>query len=455
MRMRKGTVVLAVFIAAIIALAGITQAVDEAGNFFDPAAGSAVPSKMSYQGFYTENGSPVTGTRNMVFKIFTNSTCTGSPLQTMTKNNTQVADGLFTAILDVTAANFNGQGLWLRVEVNSAALGCAEIIPAPYALHSASTGALHGRPVSSAAPASSQVLSWTGSQWAPAADNSHDHLGQSWTGSLNPGLQITNTSGSSVFTRGVAMRGLNGTGAVGDLHPGGSFWPAGGEFAGSNGLIGAASNEGFDGYGVIGLAQGSAGRGVYGVASHPSGTNYGVYGESYSTNGYAGYFSGRVHVAGTLSKSAGSFKIDHPLDPENQYLSHSFVESPDMMNVYNGNVVLDANGEAWVELADWFEALNVDFRYQLTPVGGPGPNLHIARKIEKNRFKIAGGSPGLEVSWQVTGIRQDPYARENRIQVEETKPAAERGTYLYPQGYDQPASRGVVRRQGQETGNDR
>ncbi|MEM7390782.1 MAG: hypothetical protein AAF492_00420, partial [Verrucomicrobiota bacterium] len=52
------------------------------------------------------------------------------------------------------------------------------------------------------------------------------------------------------------------------------------------------------------------------------------------------------HVSGTLSKSLGSFKIDHPLDPANKFLSHSFVESPDMMNVYNGNVRLDDDGEA-------------------------------------------------------------------------------------------------------------
>ena len=43
-----------------------------------------------------------------------------------------------------------------------------------------------------------------------------------------------------------------------------------------------------------------------------------------------------------LSKSIGTFKIDHPLDPANKYLSHSFVELPDMMNIYNGNVMTDA-----------------------------------------------------------------------------------------------------------------
>src|SRR5207249_878008 len=118
--------------------------------------------------------------------------------------------------------------------------------------------------------------------------------------------------------------------------------------------------------------------------------------------------------------------IDHPLDPANKYLSHSFVESPDMKNVYDGVVVLDANSEAKVELPEWFEALNRDFRYQLTAVGAPAPNLHIARKIEDNSFTIAGGQPGLEVSWQVTGIRKDSWAQANPLAVVEEKPANER-----------------------------
>jgi hypothetical protein len=141
-------------------------------------------------------------------------------------------------------------------------------------------------------------------------------------------------------------------------------------------------------------------------------------------------------VIGNLTKGSGSFKIDHPLDPLNKFLFHSFVESPDMLNVYNGNVVLDEDGEAIVTLPDWFEALNTDFRYQLTPVGMPAPSLHVASKISENRFTIAGGKPGTEVSWQVTGIRNDAYAKMNRIQVEVDKPAEERGTLLHPEAFD-------------------
>ena len=145
---------------------------------------------------------------------------------------------------------------------------------------------------------------------------------------------------------------------------------------------------------------------------------------------------GSINISGNLSKGSGSFKIDHPLDPTNKYLSHSFVESPDMMNIYNGNVVLDENGEAWVELPEWFGALNVDFRYQLTCIGGYAP-VYIAEKIQDNKFKIAGGVKDLEISWLVTGIRNDPYAQLHRIEVEEEKNENERGTYMHPQAYGQ------------------
>ncbi|MDX1546876.1 MAG: hypothetical protein R3247_07810, partial [Rhodothermales bacterium] len=153
--------------------------------------------------------------------------------------------------------------------------------------------------------------------------------------------------------------------------------------------------------------------------------------------------TGDVTFSGNVSKAGGSFRIDHPLDPANKFLYHSFVESPDMMNVYNGNVVLDANGEAVVEMADWFEALNRDFRYQLTAIGAPGPNLYIAEEINGNRFRIAGGTPGMKVSWQVTGVRQDRWAEEHRIPVEVDKPAGVRGLYLHPQEFGQPLSRGI------------
>jgi hypothetical protein len=144
--------------------------------------------------------------------------------------------------------------------------------------------------------------------------------------------------------------------------------------------------------------------------------------------------SGNVKITGNLSKGGGSFKIDHPLDPLNKFLYHSFVESPDMMNVYNGNVITDRQGRAVVVLPEYFQALNRDFRYQLTVIGQFAQAI-VARKIANNRFVIRTSKPSVEVSWQVTGIRQDPYANVHRIPVEEEKQGSERGTYLHPDAY--------------------
>lgn len=113
--------------------------------------------------------------------------------------------------------------------------------------------------------------------------------------------------------------------------------------------------------------------------------------------GHDAVFGGNITILEALSKNSGSFKIDHPLYPEEKYLSNSFVKSPDMMNIYNGNMTLDVCGETWGELPDYFEAINRDFRCQLTCIGGYAP-VYIAEKINGNRFKIAGGEPGMEVS---------------------------------------------------------
>lgn len=159
---------------------------------------------------------------------------------------------------------------------------------------------------------------------------------------------------------------------------------------------------------------------------------------SSSASSYAGIFVGNVSISGNLAKSSGTFRIDHPLDPQNKTLSHSFVESPDMKNLYDGVATLDGAGQATITLPDWFEALNRDFRYQLTAIGAAAPNLHVAQEIAGNTFRVAGGVPNGRVSWLVTGIRHDAYARRFPTPVEEWKAPEERGRYIVPAAYDLP-----------------
>jgi len=77
-------------------------------------------------------------------------------------------------------------------------------------------------------------------------------------------------------------------------------------------------------------------------------------------------------------------------------------------------------------MPDWFEALNRDFRYQLTVLGGP-QQAWVAEEMKAGQFLIQTSEPNTRVSWQVTGIRHDRWAEENRIPVEEPKPAWARG----------------------------
>ena len=120
-------------------------------------------------------------------------------------------------------------------------------------------------------------------------------------------------------------------------------------------------------------------------------------------------FIGNLAITGSLTKGSGTFAIDDPTDPANRILFHSFVESPDAKNIYNGTAVLDHNGEVTIHLPDYFMALNKDFRYQFFALDESMPNLYIKSEVKSNGFSIGGGTSNGRVSWQVTGIRHDPY----------------------------------------------
>jgi trimeric autotransporter adhesin len=113
-----------------------------------------------------------------------------------------------------------------------------------------------------------------------------------------------------------------------------------------------------------------------------------------------------------------------------------------MKNVYDGVATLDAKGEAVIQMPEWFGVLNRDFRYQLTCIGGFAP-VYIAEELGNNQFKIGGGRTGMRVSWQITGIRQDPWANAHRIPVEQEKEAKLKGFYIHPELYGAPAEKQI------------
>ena len=177
-------------------------------------------------------------------------------------------------------------------------------------------------------------------------------------------------------------------------------------------------------------SSGAAGYGIYATG--------GVGGVGVAA--YAGYFDGNINVTGTVFGGAKDFKIDHPLDPANKYLVHASVESSEMMNIYSGNVITDEIGVATVQLPDWFEAENADFRYQLTVIGRRA-QAWIAEEVDHGQFKIASDATNTKISWQITAVRQDAFAKAYPLIVEQAKPDRERGFYQNPELFGQPAER--------------
>src|SRR5215208_2052146 len=243
------------------------------------------------------------------------------------------------------------------------------------------------------------------------------------SGLSDSGSGVQGTSDGSIGVRGDSSRGLGVSGF--------SNTRTGVQGIGSIGMDGTSTS----GIGVRGTS--TEGFGVSGVST----LSVAVSGRAAPNSGRAGRFDGGITVVNGLKP----FTIDHPLDPQNKYLVHTSVESSEMKNVYDGVARLDEDGAAWVELPEWFEALNGDFRYQLTAVGGSAPHLHVAEEISENRFKIAGGEEGMKVCWQVTGTRKDPWATANPFEVEQEKPEEERGRYLEPSLYDAPEEQRVMR----------
>jgi hypothetical protein len=365
------------------------------------AFGVPLGTSFTYQGQLRRSGAAYTGTCNFQFSLWDAVSAGTQQGSTQAINSVSVTNGLFTVVLDFGSL-FKGDARWLGTSVQCSGDGGftpldprQPLTAAPYALSLRPGASIQG-----------EVAGF----YALYVANLAEEVG--FAGGLGANGDSVGVSGESSFGDGLYGKGRNGVHGVSGNGTGAAIW------------------------GESGTSFASTGPAIWGQSAN---TGPAIFGQALST-GLAGRFIGPVSVEGNLFvnggvfKSSGNFRIDHPLDPANKFLSHSFVESPDMMNIYNGNVTTDATGSAIVTLPDYFSALNRDFRYQLTVLGQFAQAI-VSRKIDGNSFEIRTDKPGVEVSWQVTGIRQDAYAQANPIAVEESKPAEEQGLYLFPAGF--------------------
>ncbi len=430
----------------------------------------------TYQGRLVDANSPAEGLYDFEFAVYDAIEGGSQQGSTVDVNDLDVIDGYFTVPLDFGSSVFTGDARWLEIGVRSGTSGGytalsprQEITPVPYALrtrgifmdNSGNIGIGTTTPISkldvagdihsSGSIASGNSITIDGITdkiTASSGKIDFDDEDLVTMGRVGIGVSVIDPEDMLV----VVAAGSDEIAVIGEAtHTTGNTVGVEGVVYSPNGIAGSFVNE--SGAGRVLICH--SGTEPYDHAfSVDSDGDIWVEGDVYARGSGTSTFQGNLgvngtadvlgdlNVGGTLYKAAGSFKIDHPLDPTNKYLSHSFVESPDMMNVYNGNVELDKNGGALIKLPEYFEALNVDFRYQLTCIGGFAP-VYIAEEISNNHFKIAGGKPGLEVSWQVTGIRKDAYAVANRIKVEDDKPLEARGSYLHPEAYGLPKEKGI------------
>ncbi len=282
----------------------------------------------------------------------------------------------------------------------------------------------------------------------------------------NTGVGIIATSSSAANTFSSIQATTNATSnlasAVVGSSSGGAYGVSGQVLStgtSSAGLYGnnLRTNGGYGTYGIghsgtVGETNYQLGFGLYGRnydAIGPLGNAVGTYGQGYigiwgdqtDPNGYSVYANGDFGAAGTKA-----FAIDHPLDPAHKYLKHYSIESNEVLNMYRGTVPFDSNGEATVTMPDYFDAVNANFSYQLTPIGSYAP-LYIKEKLDNGIFIIAGGQTGMEVSWTVYAERNDPYLQQHPESkaVEVEKESWNQGKYLQPDLYNQSDDLKIVK----------
>ncbi len=340
----------------------------------------------------------------------------GNTLTISSGNSVTLPSGGSGGTLDA-AYDFGGSGLGRVITADAGEVSITTNTPSGIALRADNTNTGVGliSNVTNASNTFSAIQANTNSSSVIASALVGSSSGAAW----GVAGQVQATASGQAGVYGSNLRTTGGHGVMG---------------IGFNGIVGqtgqsqgyAVYGENFDNIAPLGNGVGVAGKGYWGVLGEDRylGTQPGAYGV---------YANGGLGATGTKT-----FNIDHPKDPENKFLRHFSIESNEVLNVYRGTVVFDSNGEAIVSLPDYFNDINKNISYQLTPVGAYMP-LFIKEKVNSgNLFVIGGGVVGKEVSWAVYAERNDLYMQKNPDQrkAELQKRDSEKGKYLIPALYN-------------------
>lgn len=344
---------------------------------------------------------------------------------------------------------------YLKMEMDPAGgtsyseMGTSQLVSVPYALYAAragnggslddaynSGGAGTGRVITANAGVV-EVNTSTGTS-ALLGNNLRTTGGSGIAGSGYNGL-----AGSGSGLQGFAVFGENTSAASGTRN--GNNYATGMGSIGFFGMLGQTQTN--DGVGVMGINFATTRNGSVNNAGVEGEGFVGVIGSTNTTTGTPGWgvysfgalgTSTNVNAQGNIvAGGTKSFRIDDPLDPANKFLRHFALESNEVLNMYRGTVQLNSSGEALIALPDYFEAVNMNYSYHFNAIGAPAPDLYVKNEIENNRFTLAGGRPGMKVSWQVIAERNDPYMAHHPEEREDVmvKPTYQAGKYVHPLDY--------------------
>lgn len=332
-----------------------------------------------------------------------------------------------------------------------------DILSVPFAYKSekaVDAAGIAGNLVDPATPNTGQVLKWDGSQWSPQEDNTGSGLTLPFEGtntSNENAFSITNegsngyvakltSNNSSTSALGVFQNGMgycskfrisntNSSGTVLKLENSGEGDALRIQHDGGDGnAIRIDVNNSTNNDRMIFAINNGLGVGAWFEIDNPNNDNSALLAFTNGT-GYAGEFDGDVRIYGELFGGkivygTSAFVINHPQFPKDKILRHSSISSPEMVTVYKGRAKL-RNGIAVIELPSYFDALNkTDNReINLTCINGWSP-LYLDGEIAKNQFTIKTtdqGEPNQEFSWVIYGVRNDQWAKDHPLVLEQEK----------------------------------